>query len=122
LIITEHRLLNAVFTSLENRIARPVVPDDFPMHSEASHCLRELLVLKLSWPYRYAGSPGPCHFLFDNGLYPRPEVKWPEGISPDSHDGIIFRELESFFGSKRDVVQASALLDIVFERLSDALL
>lgn len=121
LIITEHRLLNAVFTLLENRIARPVVPDDFPMHSEASHCLRELLVLKLSWPYRSAGSPGPCHFLFDNGLYPRPEVKWPEGISPDSHDGIIFRELESFFGSKMDVVQATALLDSVFERLSGAL-
>ncbi len=122
LIITEHRLLHAVFTSLENRMERPAAPDDFPMHSEASHCLRELLALKLSWPYRCAGSPGPCHFPFDNGLYPRPEVKWPAGIRPDTHAGIIFRELESHFGSEMDVAHATAVLDNVFGRLSDALL
>ncbi|MEE4603200.1 MAG: hypothetical protein V2J65_18105 [Desulfobacteraceae bacterium] len=121
LIITEHRLLNAVFTLLENRIARPVVQDDFPVHSEASHCLRKLLALKLSWPYRRAGSPGPCHFLFDNGLYPRKEVQWPVVVRPDVRYDIIFRELESHFGSERDVVQATALLDDVFGGLSDAL-
>jgi hypothetical protein len=121
LIITEHRLLNAVFTLLENRIGRPVVPDDFPVHSEASHCLRELLALKLSWPYRHAGSPGPCHFLFDNGLYSRKEVQWPVAARPDAHYDIIFQELESHFGSERDVVQATALFEKVFERISDVL-
>ena len=122
LIITEHRLLNAVFTLLENRVARPVVPDDFPAHSEASGGLRELLALKLSWPYRRAESRGPYHFLFDNGLYPRKEVQWPVTARPDAHYDIIFRELESFFGSETDVVQATALLNNEFERLSDALL
>jgi len=122
LIITEHRLLNAVFTSLENRIARPVGPNDFSADSEASRCLRELVALKLSWPYRCAGSPGPCHFLFDNGLYPRKAVQWPAVVRPDAHYDIIFRELDSHFGSEMDLVQAATLLDRLFERLSDALL
>ena len=41
---------------------------------------------------------------------------------PDVHFDIIFRELESHFGSEMDVAQATALLDNVFGRLSDALL
>lgn len=121
LIITEHRLLNAVFTLLENRVARPVVREDFPASSEASVCLRELLALKWSWPYRYAGSPGPCHFLFDNGLYPRKAVQWPVSARPDAHYAIIFRELESHFGSERDVVQATTLVDDLLGGLAEAL-
>jgi hypothetical protein len=121
LIITEHRLLSAVFALLENRVARPVVPDDFPAHTEASGCLRELLALKLFWPYRGAGSPGPSHFLFENGLYPRKEVQWPVAARPDAHYSIIFRELESHFGSERAVVQAIALLDDLLGGLADAL-
>ena len=121
LIITEHPLLNAVFTALEDRIARRVGPDDFPAHSKAARRLRELVELKLSWPYRCAEAPGPCHFFFENGLYPRPEIQWPSSARPGWPDEIIFRELESCFESEKDVLQAAKRLRDLFSRICDVL-
>jgi len=121
LIITEHRLLNALFTVLEKHHGRPVGPDDFPAHSKASRRLRELVGLKLSWPYRCADAPGPCHFFFENGLYPRPEIYWPSSARPGWPRETIFRELESCFGSQKDVLQAEKRLRDLFSRISDVL-
>jgi hypothetical protein len=42
-------------------------------------------------------------------------------VRPDVHYDIIFRELESHFGSESDVVQATTLLDDLFGGLADAL-
>jgi hypothetical protein len=121
LIITEHRLLNALFTTLESRIARPLGPDDFPIHSEASRCLRELVGVKLAWPYRCNDAPGPRHFVFENGLYPRAEIHWPSTIRPDWPCETIFKELESCFVTEKDLLQADKLLRDLFSGICDAL-
>jgi hypothetical protein len=121
LIITEHRLLSALFAGLENRIGRPLGPDDFPSHSEASRRLRELLGVKLSWPYRRVNAPGPCHFFFENGLYPRADIDWPSTVRPDGHSATMFRELESCFGSEQDMLQAQKRLDGFSRRILEAL-
>ena len=121
LIITEHRLLNAIFTELENRIARPLGPDDFPLHSEAFRRLRELLDLKLSWPYRCTNAPGPAHFFFENGLYPRADITWPSNIRPDWDCEIIFQELESCFVSEKDLFQAEKRLRDLFSGISEVM-
>lgn len=121
LIITEHRLLSAIFAGLENRIARPLGPDDFPSYSEASRRLRELLYVKLSWPYRRVNAPGPCHFFFENGLYPRADIDWPSAVRPDGHSATMFRELESCFESEQDMLQAQKRLDGFSRRILAAL-
>jgi len=111
LIITEHRLLKAVFAALETRLDRPIGPVDVPPRSTAADALRDLLRLKLAWPHRSREAPGPCHFPFDNGLYPRPEIAWPAPQPPEALYRIIFQEMESRFSSAQDVAQAIALLD-----------
>jgi len=121
LIITEHRLLQAVFTVVEYYIDRPVDPGDFPAHSEATRCLREVVDLKLFWPYRCTDATGPCHFVFENGLYSRPEIKWPSLLRPDGHYQTILRELESCFASDNDMLQAEKILRDLFSRIFAAL-
>jgi hypothetical protein len=111
LIITEHRLLGAVFALLERHRDRPLDPSDLVPHSAASDSLRDLLRLKLVWPHRSGDAPGPCHFPFDNGLYPRPEIAWPSPERPDPLYQTILLEMESHFPTTRDVVQAIARLD-----------
>jgi len=117
LIITEHRLSRAVFETLEARITRPVGPADFPRRSSAAAALRELLELKLTWPYRNAETRGPCHFVFDNGLYPRPGVQWPSAARPGSPYETLFREMESRFRTEEEVRQACADVAARFQRL-----
>ena len=111
LIITEHRLLGAVFALLERRLDRPLDLSDFAPHSAAADGLRDLLRLKLAWPHRSADAPGPCHFPFDNGLYPRPEIAWPALERPDPLYQMILQEMESHFATTREVAQAIARLD-----------
>ena len=111
LIITEHRLLKALFTEIEALIDRPVSPGDFPTGGRTRFDLQALLVLKLSWPYQRVDSQGPCHFPFDNGLYSRPELQWPTGTRSRRRFQAIFRELESAFLSESDVLQAERILN-----------
>jgi hypothetical protein len=121
LIITEQRLLEAVFGFLEIRLGRPLGPEDFAVPSAAAAGLRDLLGLKLSWPYREAHAPGPCHYPFDNGLYDRPPVRWPSSFRPGYPYDILFQELESHFGAEADVVEAQALLASRLTRIVNGL-
>lgn len=121
LIITEHRLLRAIFKVIENHIDRPVGPEDFPTDSEATRCLHNLLALKLSWPYRCSGSPGPTHFVFENGLYPRPDINWPSSRRPGAGQQTIFQELESCFASEHDMRQAEKILHDLFSSVFAAM-
>lgn len=121
LIITEHRLLTAVFTSLEMRLDRPIGPADVPLRSRAADRLRDMLRLKLAWPHRSPEAPGPCHFPFDNGLYPRSEIAWPAPLRPEPLYGTILQEMESQFSSAQDVDQALALVDHYLAVIVDAM-
>ena len=121
LIITEHRLLETAFSILETRLGRPVSPLDFAPPSAASNGLRDLFHLKLAWPHRPAEAPGPCHFVFDNGLYPRPDIHWPSTERPDPYYGALFREMESRFETVEDIHRASALLDHHFAAILEGL-
>lgn len=121
LMITEHQLLRAVFEVLEDQVGRMVTPKDFRTGREASACLRDLLDVKRSWPYRRADARGVCHFPFENGLYPRQAVDWPGAYRPGRRYQVIFRELESGFGSEADVRRAEKLLADQVEKVFDRL-
>jgi len=121
LIITEHHLLKAVFEILEARIGRMVIPGDFRADGEAAAHMRELLDLKQYWSYHRADARGVCHFPFENGLYPRQPVDWPGAYRPSRCYQVIFRELESGFGSEADVRRAEKLLVDHVEKVSNRL-
>lgn len=121
LIVTERYLLEAFFRDIEGRIGRPVRDSDFAPGSPAAALLRAFAGLKIDWPHRRAGAPGSCNYFFENGAYPRPEVR---GWSPDrpaSPFEAIFRELDSAFESRADLQAAEACLDELFTRIAAAI-
>jgi hypothetical protein len=121
LIITEHRLLNAIGQILENRLGRPLRALDFKPRSPAAAGLQELVVLKLAWPHRDPSSPGPCHWVLESDHDRRPQVQWPGVSRPGSPYETLFRELESVFACPHDQERAEARLDRRFNRLLDLL-
>ncbi|MDX9787265.1 MAG: hypothetical protein RBT11_10835 [Desulfobacterales bacterium] len=117
LIITEHRLLAAFFRETEMRMARKIVASDFNENRKARAIFREFAGLKLDWPYRQENAPGPCHHVFDNGEYPRPNVQRANSAIPLSRYEDIFRELDSGFLTTEAMFSAEARLDDLFARL-----
>jgi len=116
-VITEHRLLRALIQGLEGFLGRPVAAEELSS-SRNGPLVRELLALKLSWPYRRGRASGVCHYVFEDGLYERPEVGCSGLQEGGSRYERIFRELESSFGSAAEMLRAEAMLDDLFLRLA----
>ncbi|RJP77819.1 MAG: hypothetical protein C4522_14045 [Desulfobacteraceae bacterium] len=121
LMVTEFRLLTALFEALENKAGRQITPDDFLQSPQAADRLRELLEIKTNWPFRSASSPGPCHYMFENGEYQRPTAQRTHPDIPLSTYETIFMELESEFASKHDLRTAEAILDKLFSEITAAI-
>ncbi|MDJ0722697.1 MAG: hypothetical protein QNJ04_13775 [Desulfobacterales bacterium] len=115
--ITEYRLWSAFFEELEQRIGRRVSRADFDQGSRARDHLQHFAALKLSWPFRRADAPGPCHFFFDDALYPRPGVERGDPALPDSPFETIFQELESCFREEAELRRAEAAVARIIEAL-----
>lgn len=121
LLITEHRLVNALLSKIEERLGRRLSQADLKGHDRATQAIQPLLTLKETWPYRSTFSPGPCHYVFEDGEYPRPGTKYPlktQAHSPFSH---IFDELDSTFTTPKSLHQAEAHLEALLSSLVQAL-
>ncbi|MFO7707351.1 MAG: hypothetical protein R6V84_04195 [Desulfobacterales bacterium] len=121
LVITEERLLAALFEAIESRLDRPLAPADVAAGRPAREALAELFALKLSWPHRSPGWKGPANYFFNDGLHPRPPVDYgPIGAPPSAYDPIL-RELGSSFASRRELRAAEALIESRLDRVQRAL-
>lgn len=121
LLITEHRLLQALFSYIEEGLGRRLTQADFEGHDRARHLIQPLLTIKETWPYRSATSPGPCHYIFEDGEYTRPGTMYAcktQAGSPFSH---IFDELDSAFNTRKALHQAEADLEALLSSLVQAL-
>jgi hypothetical protein len=122
LLVTEHALVNGYFKEVELRLGRTVTVEDFSRSADAGETLREFARLRADWPYRRAGTPGPCNYFFENGLYPRPEVTRTHAEIRKSPYELFFKELDSGFTSIRKLEAAERRLDELFSRTVRALI
>ncbi|MFH1981825.1 MAG: hypothetical protein ABIL58_08270 [Pseudomonadota bacterium] len=114
LMVTERRLLAAVFERVERLLGRPLAEADAFPSSAIAALLREFSALQRHWPYRRPDAPGPSNYFFENGEYPRAPVNRRDaGIAPSGYDDI-FRELESVFASTAELCRAERVLDDIF--------
>ena len=111
LVVTERRLLAALFTELENRMGRVIDTADFSEPVRAAALLKTLTTLKLNWPYRRRGAPGVCNYFFEDGLYPRPAVNRRTKTIPASRFEELFQELDSGFSSVGHIKDAEATIE-----------
>lgn len=121
LIVTERKLLQAVFSGLEKRINREVTPDDFLLSSEPAALLREFAALKITWQYRPENAPGPCHYMFENGEYIRTPAYRATPDIPASDYDPIFVEFESAFHNKKELHNAEDILETLFSKMGTAI-
>jgi len=121
LIVTERRLLAAFFQEVERRIGRCIQATDFTIGSRPSRCLEEFAGLKIRWPFRRRNAPGVCNYFFEDGLYPRPELKTATDDANLPPLDAIFRELDSGFASPSDRKRGEQILESLFERMAQTL-
>ena len=111
LVVTERRLLAALFTDLENRLGRVINTADFSEPVPAAALLTTLTTLKMNWPFRRQGAPGVSNYFFEDGLYARPAVKRKTKTLPASRFEDLFQELDSGFSSTDDIEDAEAKIE-----------
>ncbi len=111
LVVTERRLLAALFTELERRLGRAIDRSDVSSTSASTALKRTLTTLKLEWPFRRRGAPGVCNYFFDDGQYQRPPVVRTHDAIESSRFDTILRELDSGFTSPDDLAAAEAIID-----------
>lgn len=117
LVVTETAMLDAFFTQVENRISRPLKKTDIFENDIALESLRELLTLKLRWPFRKAGQ-GICNYFFEDQIYSKPRVNYKAlGAEPSDYD-ILLQEMVSVFDSAEELRQAEKLLESLIGRLA----
>ena len=121
LVITEWRMLNALFGALERILGRPLTGDDTVGGERSRTALRDLLGIKIHWPFRGPTAKAPAHHFFKNAAYTRPAIDYAGiGLPPSPHD-TLFQELESHFSSRDRLAAAESLLTEALQRAARVL-
>jgi hypothetical protein len=111
LAVTEDRLLSAFFGEVERRLGRPLPADPGRLRPEAVTAVAEFLRLKVDWPFRGPGWKGPAHYLFNDGLHPRPAVDYARlGVQRSPHDQVL-QELETCPRSPAELEDAEGRIE-----------
>ncbi|MBU4013733.1 MAG: hypothetical protein KJ550_09725 [Proteobacteria bacterium] len=111
LVITEAKLLNTIFEEVAKRLNRPLTANSLLKNNGCLETVRELLDLKINWPFRRKSSSGPANYFFEDQLYSRPPINYETIGEPVSRHDILLQELESYFNSANDLQAAENLID-----------
>ena len=121
LLVTEHRLLQAIFEEIEYRLNRTIFLDDLREHTEARHVLADLLELRVSWPYRPPEQTRLVNYFFNDDRHPRPVISPPAGEPNIERYRTILQELETRTDTAGHLRRAELYLDNQFRSLQECL-
>ena len=121
LLVTEHRLLQAIFEEIEYRLNRPVFLDDFREHPEACRALEDLLGLRVAWPFRPPERAQLVNYFFNDNRHPRPVISPPAGEPNIERYRTILQELETRTDTAGHLRRAELYLDSQFRFLQECL-
>jgi hypothetical protein len=111
LIITETKLLGALFDEIEKKLATKVSAQHFLGNRQCIYAIRNILSLKVHWSFRPHPDAGMCHYFFNDRRYAKESVNYHEiGKEPSKYD-TIFKELGTAFGSADELQQAEQRLN-----------
>jgi hypothetical protein len=115
LIITEAKLLGALFNEVEKKLTSGVYAKHFLGNRQSIDAIRNILSLKINWSYRPHADAGLCHYFFNDRRYGRKPVNYHEiGKEPSKYD-TIFKELGTAFNSTDELQQAEHKLNYVID-------
>ena len=111
LIITEVNMLSCFLTAVENHLGRKLQRGDVLNHPGWREALHGFFQLKINWPFRSSGSPGPANYFFEDGQHICPPVKYSGGGAGSSPYDKIFRSLHSRFESQNALQEAEDCIE-----------
>jgi hypothetical protein len=115
LVITENKLLAALFNRIESCIGEPLDKRQFSSKIAADQ-LKDLLCIKHAWPFRPADQDTACHYLFCDGAYDRPAIDYRRLKTEPSLFDTILREMGSAFETADQLRQAER---IIFQKINN---
>ncbi len=118
LVITEHRLLSALFEAAETGLGRALEPADFDGRPDAIEALRDIIRLKARWPARRTPL---CHPLFDDPPPDGRPIDYPALGRIGSPWDTVLRELNARIDTPEDLADAEARLSATVDALVRAL-
>ena len=118
LVITEHRLLTALFEAVEARLGRGLEPADLDGRPVAVETLRRVIGLKARWPARRTPL---CHPIFDDPPPDGRPIDYPALGRTGSPWDTVLRELNARIDTPRDLADAEARLTAAVDELVHAL-
>lgn len=122
-VVTEWKFLVHLFTELEKRCQRPLLWADIADSASCRQSLVDLLLLKMSWPYRSSSKIPPVHYFFNDRMYVRPGIDYSVLGTDVSPLDAILAELDSDFATAQQLREAEAVVNrllSVFQRRYDA--
>jgi hypothetical protein len=119
LLVTEHRLLRALFAEIEDRLGRRVFVDDFVHNHAAGRALYNLFLLRVSWPFRRPGPLRLVNYFFNDHRHPRPAITPAAGEQSIARYRIILQELETHTDAAETIRAAELYLDDKFRLLQE---
>ncbi len=122
LIVSETRLLGAFFKALEERLGSALTAVDILNREECRQIMGSVLRLKVDWPFRRRPDQGPCNYVFDDRLYPKPAVGYPPLTTTLSPYDILLKELLSSFNTSAELELAEGMLANLIENLARGIL
>jgi hypothetical protein len=121
LIVTETKLLKALFEELESRLNRPLYAEDFTARCACREALKHLFLLRVSWPFRSPDNHRLANYFFNDHLYARPPIALLQQGHAISRYRLILQELETDPSSEQALRQAELYLDDRFKLVQDVL-
>lgn len=121
LLVTETKLLIALFEELESRISRPLYAPEFTARTACREALKYLFLLRVSWPFRSPQNHRIANYFFNDHLYARPLIKAAAQGQSISRYRLILQELETDSRSEQILRQAEMYLDDRFNLVQNAL-
>ena len=121
LLVTEHRLLQAILAEIEHRLNRQVLRDDVVHNPQAREALYNLFLLRVSWPFRQPGRIRLVNYFFNDHRHPRPVIAPAVGEQTIKRYHTILQELETRTDCANVVRQAELYLDDKFRILQEHL-
>ena len=120
LVITEASLLAEVMSEIEKRLPESLSVQSAVGHPAGERALREVLFLKIKWPYRRSGGRGLCHYFFSDCTGGKEPVDYGgAGRRPAGFEKILY-ELNSRFQTADELRSAERRLDQMFRQAAEA--
>lgn len=121
LVVTETKLIVALFAELETRLGRNLYAEDFMSRRSCRDSLKHLFLLRVSWPFRMPGNDRLANYFFNDHLYARQPLKPAANGHAISRYRLILQELETDATSEEILREADVYLDDRFNRVQEAL-